>query len=403
MAKQQNSSRNRHWGRRLVWGTLGATAVGAFGYAVWPQPMNVEVAPAQRRTLVVTVEEDGKARVKDRFVVSAPLTGNLTRIELQVGESIKPGTVVARLVPLPSPLLDQRARSQSEAQVAVARASSQQADAEIERARVAVDSSRVEADRARALFQRGSLTRAELERAELEERARRAEFNSAEFGARVATHRLRQANAALGHYSAAKSNDTMLVTSPIEGQVLAVLQQSEGIVQGGAPLVELGDPRALEVVADVLTRDAVLVKPQAPSEIVEWGGPPLLGQVRLVEPSAFTRRSALGVEEQRVNVVVDLTSPYEMWSKLGDGYRTTVRIETHRAENVVTVPQSALFRSNAAWAAYVVRDGAARLQLLEVGYRDKTHAEVTQGLSEGDQVIVHPNPQLAEGVKVAPR
>ncbi len=403
MVKEQSHKGNRHWARRLAWGALAAVAVGGFGYAVWPQPMNVEVAVAERRTLVVTVEEDGKARVKDRFVVSAPLIGNLTRIQLQVGEAVKPGTVIARLVPLPSPLLDQRARSQSEAHVAVAQASNQQANAEIERARVAVDSSRVEGERTRALFARGSATRAELERAELQERARQAEFSSAEFGARVAAHRLREANAALGRYSSTKSTDAMVVTSPIEGQVLAVIQQSEGIVQAGAALVELGDPRALEVVADVLTRDAVSVRPEAPSEIVEWGGPSLGARVRLVEPSAFTRRSALGVEEQRVNVVLDLTSPPEAWSKLGDGYRTTVRIETHRAENVVTVPQSALFRSNAAWATYVVRDGVARLQLLEVGHRDKTHAEVTAGLNDGDLVIVHPNPQLGDGVKVAVR
>lgn len=397
--KPKHAAKNL-WIRRGIWSVLAAGLLASIVYAVRPKPLEVEAAPATRRTLVVTVDEDGKARVKDRFVVSAPLTANLARIELHVGDAVTPGTVLARLVPLPSPLLDQRSRSQAEAQVAVAGAANQQAQAQIERAKAALELTRTEAERARALFGNGTVTRAALERAELDERGRTAELTSAEFAARVATHQLREARAALGRYDADKPGETWSVTSPIEGQVLSILQKSEGVVQAGAPLLELGDPKALEIVADILTRDAVSVNPSAHAEIVDWGGPPLEARVRLVEPSGFTRMSALGVEEQRVNVVLDLLSPFTVWSKLGDGYRASVRIETYRAENVLAVPQSALFRNNAAWATYVVRQGEVALQPVEVGHRDKTSVEIVSGLNEGDQVIVHPSAKVLPGVQV---
>lgn len=397
--RRSNRARNL-WIRRLIWGIVGAGVVGGVAYAVRPKPLDVEVAAAHQQTLVVTVDEDGKARVKDRFVVSTPLTANLARIELHVGDAVKPGTVLARLVPIPSPLLDQRSRSRAEAQVAVTTAANHQAAAQIDRAKAAAELSRGEAERTRTLFANGTVTRAALDRAELDERARTADLTSAEFAARVATHQLREAQAALGRYTADKPADAWMVTSPIEGQVLAILQKSEGIVQAGAPLLELGDPKALEIVADVLTRDAVAISPSARSEVVDWGGPTLDARVRLVEPSGFTRMSALGVEEQRVNVVLDLMSPYANWSKLGDGYRASVRIETYRAEGVLAVPQSALFRNNTVWATYVVREGRAALQPVEIGHRDKASVEVVSGLQEGDQVIVHPNAKVIPGVQV---
>ncbi len=399
--RKANRSTRNLWLRRSIWSVIAVGVVGSIAYAVRPKPLDVEVATAEQKTLVVTVDEDGKARVKDRFVVSAPLTANLARIELHVGDAVTPGTVLARLVPIPSPLLDQRSRSQAEAQVAVASAANHQAQAQIDRAKAAVELSHGEAERTRTLFANGTVTRSALDRAELDERGRNAELASAQFAAKVATHQLREAQAALGRYDAAKPSETWTVTSPIEGQVLSILQKSEGVVQAGAPLLELGDPKALEIVADVLTRDAVAVNPSAHAEILDWGGPPLEARVRLVEPSGFTRMSALGVEEQRVNVVLDLLSPFTTWAKLGDGYRTSVRIETFRAENVLAVPQSALFRNNRSWATYVVRQGTVALQPVEVGHRDKSHAEIVTGLQVGDQVIVHPSAKVAPGVEVA--
>lgn len=407
MTNEHNVGRSRsggsHWPRRLVWGALGLGLVGGFAYIVWPKPIDVEVATASRRTLTVTLDEEGYARIRDRFVVSAPLAGSLLRIGLHVGDTVRAGDVLAQLLPLPAPLLDERARLQAQALVAVAAASQQQANAQIERARAALALSHAEGERARTLTGMGSMPRAELERAELDERARQAELTSAEFAAKVATHQLQQANAALGHDAAAKPMAAIVVTSPVDGQVLSLVQTSGGVVQAGAPLLELGDPRALEVVADVLTQDAVLVKPKATSVVSDWGGAPLAAEVRLVEPSGFTSRSALGVAEQRVNVVLDVTSPYPTWARLGDGYRATVHIELERAEDVLAVPQSALFRSNAAWAAYVVRDGKAHLQTLDVETRDKHFAHVSKGLEEGDAVIVHPNSKVADGVQVSPR
>lgn len=401
--RKPNKANTRLWIRRLIWGSVAVAVLSSIAYAVRPKPLEVEVAETRRQTLVVTVDEDGKARVKDRFVVSAPLTANLARIELHVGDAVTPGSVLARLVPIPSPLLDQRSRSQTEARVAVATAANHQAQAQIDRAKAALDLSRTEAARTRTLFASGTLTRAALDRAELDERARTAEVTSAEFAARVATHQLREAQLALGRYDADKPGDTWVVTSPIEGQVLSILQKSEGVVQAGAPLFELGDPKALEIVADILTRDAVAVNPSARSEVVDWGGPPLSAQVRIVEPSGFTRMSALGVEEQRVNVVLDLLSPFSDWSKLGDGYRTSVRVETFRADDVLVVPQSALFRNNSTWCTYVVRQGVVALQPIEVGHRDKTSAEIVSGLQEGEQVIVHPSAKVAPGVRVVPK
>lgn len=399
----QSKKRTRGWIRKAVWATVSAGVVASIGYAAWPQPLDVEVVTAQRRKLVVTVDEDGKARVKDRFVVSTPLTGNLARIELHVGDLVTPGTVLARLVPSPSPLLDQRARSQAEAQLSVSGAANQQAAAQIERAKAAHELSRTELERTRALFARGTVSRAELDRAELDERARAAELTSAEFGARVATHQMRQAGAALGRYSDRDSGEAMVVTSPIEGQVLAVLQKSEGVVQAGAPLLELGDPKALEIVADVLTRDAVAISPSARADVVDWGGEALEARVRLVEPSGFTRMSSLGVEEQRVNVVLDIISPYAAWKKLGDGYRASVRIETFSVEDALVVPQSALFRSRSEWATYVVRGAKVFLQPVEIGHRDRTSAEIIRGLEAGDAVVVHPSAKVVAGVEVTPR
>lgn len=211
------------------------------------------------------------------------------------------------------------------------------------------------------------------------------------------------ARAALGQVGRGVGTDEMPVSSPIDGRVLEILQTSEGVVQAGTPLLTLGDPRALEVVIDVLTRDAVLIQPAAAVTLVQWGGQDLTGRVRLVEPTAFTRLSSLGVEEQRVNVIIDITSPPEDWATLGDGYRLEARIEVWRGEDVLVVPSSAVFRSGSGWALFTVDGDLARLRPVGIGQRSGTATQITEGLTEGAVVITHPSDRVQDGVETTPR
>ena len=357
-AKSKKRARAK-WLRRTIWilVTLGlaATIVMAF----LPKPVPVDLVRAHRDTLRVTVDEDGRTRVKDRYEVGAPLTGNLARIELDPGDAVTEGQVVARLVPLARPLMDpQLARRGGgagggvvggEAAGAVARWS----------ARGLRSSSRSRRLGGCVSSRSGARRRARSSSAsELEVRSRQEELASAEFGVRVAAHELEVARAALGRYGphAEGAGEQLDVTSPIAGMVLRVLRESGGVVQAGTPLMEVGDPARLEIATDVLTSDAVDIEAGDHVVIERWGGgEDLRGHVRLIEPSAFTRTSALGVEEQRVNVVIDLDSPREEWHRLGDGYRVETRIVIWEEPDVLVVPASAVFRHGEGWAVYRVR------------------------------------------------
>jgi HlyD family secretion protein len=377
--------------------------VAAAVVSALPKPVEVETGTVNRGPLVVTVNEDGITRVKDRYVLSAPLSGNVARIELDAGDAVKRGTVLARILPARTPLLDARTRKEAAAQVARAQAATQQARAQIERARAALDYSKKEAARSLRLYEQEIITQAELDRVNVDERTRRAELTSAEFADKVAQHELSMARAALGRFEGQteEAGEQFDVPSPIDGRVLKVLQQSEGVVAAGAPLLEVGDPGALEIAVDVLTSDAVHIKPGRTVAIEEWGGPPLKAAVRMVEPSAFTKVSSLGVEEQRVNTIIDLNEPYERWSDLGDGYRVEARIVVYRADKKTRVPAGALFRRERDWAAFAVVNGRAELRKVELGRRNDVHAEVEKGLAVGERVIVHPSDQVADGVEVA--
>jgi HlyD family secretion protein len=292
--------------------------------------------------------------------------------------------------------------------VRIAATARQQALATIERARAAVELARAEAQRDRQLASAGAAAPQVAERAELEARAREAELASAEFGARIAAYALEVARSTLGSLGAGGARTggepaQMDVRSPIDGRVLRVIQASEGVVQAGTPLLELGDPTALEVVVDVLTSDAVRIAAGARVELHGWGGPPLDARVRLVEPSAFTRMSSLGVEEQRVNVVIDLEGPPERWAALGDGYRVEARIVVADRADVLQAPASALFRHAGGWAVYAIREGKAARVAVEVGERTPLAVEILSGLAEGDRVIDHPGDLIADGAAVAAR
>jgi HlyD family secretion protein len=400
-------SRNRSLWLRRGLGALFVLVVGAaIGWAWMPKPVPVDLTQASRGELEVSIDEDGRTRVKDRYRVSAPLLANLARIELHPGDAVQPGTVLARLVPLSPPLLDARTRAGAEAQVAAAAAARSQALATIGRVQTSLEFARSELARQRQLSGTGATSARSTEQAELQERTLREELASAQFGAKVAENQLRVAQASLGRLDARgrASDEQLEITAPVAGRVLQVLQESEGVVQPGTPLLELGDPAALELVVDVLTSDAVHVRPGTPVRIERWGGDyPLRAHVRLVEPSAFTRISALGVEEQRVNLIVDLDEPSERWAALGDGYRVEAHVVLWHGADVLRVPAGAVFRRGDGWAVFAAAQGKAKLAAVKVGRRNAQHVEILEGLEQGAQVVVHPSDRVVDGASIAQR
>lgn len=396
------------WVRRGLGIAFVIAVLAMIVVAMMPKPVPVDVAEVEQGALEVTVDEDGRTRVKDRHIVAAPIAGMLARIEKNPGDAITEGEVVARIAPLAAPLLDPRSRAQAEARVAAASAAVRQAQATIDRARTAAEYARNEAGRQRSLLASGGVAASVAERADVEARTRTEELASAEFGARIAAHELEMARAAVGATgrggAQARGEEQLDITSPVTGQILKVIQESEGVVQPGTPLLELGDPAALEIVIDVLTSDAIQIEPGDHVVIEHWGGDrPLRGHVRVVEPSAFTRMSALGVEEQRVNVIVDLDEPRETWALLGDGYRVEARIIVWSEADVLKVPASAVFRHGDGWAAFRVVDGKARLTPVEIGRRTGLEVQITSGLERGDTVVVHPSDRVVDGVSVEER
>lgn len=392
------------WIKRVLL-TLLAVAIVAAVVSAWrPKPLAVEVAEVTRGELRVEVSEDGRTRVKDRYVVYAPLAGNLARIELDAGDAIDEGEVLARIAPLPTPLLDGRTREQSQANLEAARAAVKQAAAQAKRASASLNFAQGEVKRLEPLVDRGASTRAELDRALLQVKTLRSDVESAKFATRVAKHQERMAASALERFEDPNSGsepDQFVIHSPITGKVLTIHRESEGVTNPGAPLVELGDPRALEIVVDVLTRDAVRIQSGAEAMVERWGGDPLPAKVVLVEPSAFTRMSSLGVEEQRVNVILDLQAPYEAWSKLGEGYRVEARMTVWHEEDVVKVPTAALFRSGDDWAVFCVEGEHAKVCPVVLGERSRREAQVLGGVEPGQTVIVHPSDAVADGTLVA--
>lgn len=400
---RRTSKQRARWFRRAAWIAVGLAIVVALALAWRPKPVPVEVVAASRGDLIVTVDEMAKTRVRDRYVVSAPMGGNLLRIELSAGDPVKEGAVLARIVPMQPALLDPRTRAEAQARVAGAQAAKNQADAAIARAELASTHAQNELAETRKLVQGGSLAPDALTRAELEARIRAEELASARFAAQMTAHEAQMAATALRRFDSATAGEQFDVTAPATGRVLRVVKESAGPVQPGAPLLEVGDPAALEIVADVLTADAVRMQKGAKVSVVRWGGEPLDAHVRAVEPSAFTRVSALGVEEQRVPVVIDLDAPRDKWAPLGDGYRVEVRIVVAERKAVVHVPIGATFRHDGGWAVYAVREERAVRVPVELGAKSDASVEVVSGLSAGERVVVHPSERVEDGVRVLTR
>ena len=393
----------RRWVSRAVWGGLAAGGVAGLAWAWQPKPVTVDVATVSRGDLVVSVEEVARTRVRDRYVVSAPLGGNLLRIELRPGDTVEAGGVLARLAPMESPLLDPRTKVGAGARSAAAMAGERQARAAVARAELASSHADEELERDRRLAATGSIPDQALTRAELEARLRREELASSRFAEQMAAHEAAMARAMLARFDGTRSAEGFDVPAPVRGTVLRVLSQSAGPVQPGTPLLEVGDPAALEVVTEVLSADAVRIRAGSRVTLERWGGSPLRAHVRRIEPSGFTRLSALGVEEQRVAVVVDLDEPRDRWASLGDGFRVEARIVIEEKRGVLRVPAGAVFRHHDGWAAYLVEDGRARLAPVVLGSRSDADVEVQHGLSESAVVVVHPSERVKGGVKVAAR
>jgi HlyD family secretion protein len=390
--------------RRALLGLLLAAATVAVVLALRPRPVPVDVARTTRGPLVVAVEESGKTRVKDRYAVSAPAAGSLSRVTLDAGDMVKEGDALAEIAPAVAPLLDQRSRAESEARLGAAQSALGQARAQTGRALSAKTLAGQELARVEKLVAGQAVTRQSLEQAQFEARMRADEHASAVFAEKVAAEEVRRARVTLGYGSRAGSDRHVDVLAPASGRVLRVFQKSAGVVPAGAQLLEVGDPAALEIVVDLLTTAAVQVKPGTEVEITGWGGEgPLAGRVRLVEPSGFTKPSALGVDEQRVNLVVALTDPRERWAALGDGFRVQTRLVLWRADDVLKAPQGAVFRHGDGWAVFRIDGGRASLVPVEIGHRGDTEVEILSGLAPGATVAVHPGDRVKSGARVEPR
>jgi len=383
-----------------------AAALALLGWAFAPRPVDVEVAQVTQGRFEATIDEDGKTRLRDRYVVSAPLAGVVDRIALREGDAVQAGAPVATLMPALSPLLDERTLREQQARVDIAGANVRRADARIALARVGLQQARNDMQRSDQLAKQGFVSPTKLETDRLAAEAAQKELDAAVQERHVAGHEVEQARAAIAAVQGRGGSGAFVLRAPVSGRVLKVAQTSEATVPLGTPLLELGDTSRMEVAAELLTTDALQARPGSRVMIERWGGPaPLEGRVRLVEPAAFTKMSALGVEEQRVRVLIDITSPPERWQALGDGYRVSVRIVTQAQDNAVKVPVSAVFpRPDAqGMAVFALDAGRARLVPVELGARNGNDAWVRTGLAAGASVIVYPPAAVRDGLKVRPR
>jgi HlyD family secretion protein len=393
--------------RRVFVVAVGVIVLGAVAYGFLPKPVAVEVAKAARGPMRVTVEEEGRTRVKDRFVISAPVSGYLRRVDLEVGDAVNRGMAVAYLEPLRSTVLDPRTRAGAEAAVEAAEAA---LNAAKEKARAATADAEYAYDRLarmKKLSESGYISKDDFDLAESEAKKAEALRLSSDAAVIVAQADLDRARSVL-RYSAAGAGgapaETVIVRSPVSGRVLKLHHESEGVVNSGEPLLDIGNPNRLEVKVEVLSADAVKIKEGTPVVFERWGGDRLLeGRVRTVEPAGFTKISSLGVEEQRVNVIVDFTSPSEVWRRLGDGYRLDSTFIIWEGKDVLQIPASAVFRRGDRWALFTVESRRARLREVEIGRRNGLAAQIVQGIAEGTVVITNPDDDIKDGVKVKVR
>jgi HlyD family secretion protein len=399
--------------RKWIWWAIGAAILLALiALSLRQEPVSVDTASVTKGPLRETIIEEGRTRVKEVFTVSAPVSGRLLRIDSHPGDPVTAGqTVVATIEPADPSILDIRSRAQAEANVKAAEAALALAEAEQGSARAELDFASSELRRVQTLADRGTTSRAEVDRKELAYRTSQSRVHTAEAAVRVRAFELETARAMLVRPQVGGDLDgesespvSIPIRAPESGRVLRVLEESEKIVLAGTPVIEIGNPADLEILVELLSSDAVKVKEGADVDITGWGGGKLLkGKVRRVEPFGFTKISALGVEEQRVNCIVDLSGKLEERGSLGHGYRVDTEIVTWQASDVIQVPLGALFREGGKWNAFVVEKGAATLRALEVGHLSRESAEIVSGLGEGERVVLHPSDVISDGVPISER
>lgn len=393
------------WSFRTAFWTVAAVVLAAaIGWSFVPRPIEVETAAVARGAMTAEVREEGRTRLKDIFRLSAPVTGRLLRVEVEPGDAVEAGQTLARLVPVDAGILDSRTRREAEAQVTAARAGVKAATAQQKRAETALATARRDAARAETLLSGGVIAPAAAERARLELATAEAANASAASEVRLREAELSAARARLDPPRSREGGvETVNIVAPVAGRVLAVPQESEGVVQAGTPVLSVGDLSRLEVVVELLSTEAVQVARDAAVRLEGWGGPELKGRVARIEPAGFTKISALGVEEQRVNVVVAIAAAPAEFAVLGHDYRVEAAIETWRDEDVVQAPSAALFRHGDGWAVFRLERGHARLTPVEAGRDNGRVTEIRSGLLEGARVVVYPGEGIRDGSRITDR
>ena len=397
------------WKRPLLIGVLLLTVAVGLYYLLRADPIPVDLHTAKSAPLTVTVDEEGVTEIRDIFKVSAPISGKVQRSPLHVGDQVLQGkTVVASLEPTIPSFLDKRMRQVLDARASAAKAAVELAHANVDRASADLEFRKKGFERAEQLIKRGTISQRQYDEAVMAQKTSSAALNTAVAELGVRQRELESARAQLiepgDDNDVDQSNCCIRVLAPISGRVIRMVTESEAVVQSGAALLEIGDPADLEIVVDLLSIDAVRIKEGAKAEIVSWGGDkPLHAVVSRIEPTGFTKVSALGIEEQRVKVRLAIKEPFEQRLRLGHDYRVYVKITEWSGDKVLSVPLSALFRQGASWALFVVGNGTASLRTVSVGRKNGFHAQITAGVAEGDRVILHPNDRIRDGSRVVER
>jgi HlyD family secretion protein len=395
--------------RTVLWTVIAGAIVFSMFMLFRPQSVPVDIETVSLGELVVTVNEEGETRVRDIFVLSAPVAGRMQRVEAEAGdEVIADETVIAEIEPVDPTFLDFRSKAQAESAVRAAESAKTLAQAEVDQWQAELDFARAELKRARELIADSTISQRDLDDAERNERTAKATVAKKVAALQVRTFELERARAQLMSPAEARESregcNCVPIVSPVNGRILRVINESEGVVAAGTPLLEIGDPTDLEIVVDLLSADAVRVAAGQRVIIDGWGGDqPLQGSVRRVEPFGFTKVSALGIEEQRVNVIIDIESPQEQWARLGHGYQVDLGIVLWESDDIITLPLTSLFRVGDQWAVFVEDAGSAQRRDVMVGKRNGLKAEIVDGLAVGDRVILYPSDAVVDGVGVSER
>jgi len=385
--------------RRIVTFVIAMLILGALAWALWPRPLAVETVAIGKRDITVTVEEEGKARIREVYTVSSPIAGQTLRIDRHAGDAVAKGEAVVSIRPVAPGLLDARLRRAAEATAASARAGVDLAAADVKQAEAQLTYLRTELSRAERLASQGTISESALDKARLAVDSGAANLDSTKASLSVRERELERAEAALIETAVSDSTCCTDIKSPVSGRILRVLAESEQVVQAGTPLLTIGNPADIEIAADILSRDVTEIRPGSAAVVENWGGPPLAARVRRIEPSAITKTSALGIEEQRVPVILDLAGPPPP-EGLGDGFRVVVSITVWQGHDVLAVPVAALFRHGDAWSVYRDVNGVAKRQDVTIGRRNNDDAEVLSGLTEGDSVVLHPSDDIEDGSSI---